>query len=164
MANIAFLLLIVMFIFAIVGVTLFKEHDEYHFGDLGSTMFTLFIFVTQDGWTDIFDELEAQGQFIPAAIYSVVFITIGSFIFANVISAVVVANLETTYEQLRKAHRLKYRELKTAAQSTQGQKQFQRPVVNVPAGTDRVWRGQIPLEVPVGFGVHIFFWRLKGDP
>jgi len=57
MINIIILLLIFMFIFAVLGVTLFSPYDEKDFGNLGSTMYTLFILLTQDGWTDIYDFL-----------------------------------------------------------------------------------------------------------
>ena len=40
------------------------------------------------------------------------FITIGAFIFANLIVAVVVTNLERAYEQLKKSKKARYRRLK----------------------------------------------------
>ena len=56
-------------------------------------MFSLFVCVTQDGWVNIFKELNACGNAVLGAIYLVIFITIGAFVFANLVVAVVVTNL-----------------------------------------------------------------------
>ncbi|XP_065831625.1 cation channel sperm-associated protein 4-like [Oscarella lobularis] len=102
MANILLLLVIVMFIFAIVGVSFFGEYSYENFGELPQAMFTLFICVTQDGWMVIFEKLRAKGQYVTAAIYFTIFITIGAFVFANLIVAVVVTNLEASVAQQQK--------------------------------------------------------------
>ncbi|RKO86266.1 Ion transport protein-domain-containing protein, partial [Blyttiomyces helicus] len=146
MANIIVLLLITMFIWAVVGVTLFSATLPAYFGDLGSTMFTLFIMVTQIGWVEIFDELEAAGMFTIAALYFSSFMLVGAFILMKIIIAVVVANLEESYNMQRKDVKRKNRRLKS--DSTQGHKRFQRPIVSMPAGDDPVWTTQIPYEVP----------------
>ena len=56
--NIIMLLLIVMFIFSIVGISFFATAAPEHFGSLPDSMFTLFVLVTQDGWVDVFRILE----------------------------------------------------------------------------------------------------------
>lgn len=56
-------------------------------------MFSLFICVTQDGWLRIVDELNNCGNSVLGPIYLVIFITIGTFILANLVIAVVVTNL-----------------------------------------------------------------------
>ncbi len=56
-------------------------------------MFALFICITQDGWLKIVEELNSCGQRIFGPIYLVVFITIGTFVFANLVVAVLVTNL-----------------------------------------------------------------------
>ncbi|KAJ3077847.1 hypothetical protein HK100_010908, partial [Physocladia obscura] len=58
-------------------------------------MFTLFVMITQIGWVQTFDQLEAAGLFTEAAIYYTSFMIIGVFIFAKIIVAVVVSNLVT---------------------------------------------------------------------
>lgn len=62
-------------------------------------MFSLFICMTQDGWLRIVEELNVCGHNILGPIYLVVFITLGAFIFANLVVAVVVTNLEWVIEQ-----------------------------------------------------------------
>lgn len=62
-------------------------------------MFSLFICVTQDGWLRIVDEFTTCGHNILGPIYLMVYITLGAFIFANLVVAVVVTNLEWVIEQ-----------------------------------------------------------------
>ncbi|KAI9144928.1 Ion transport protein-domain-containing protein [Paraphysoderma sedebokerense] len=151
MANIVLLLLIVMFIFAVVGVTIFGSILPERFGDLGSNMFTLFIIITQDGWVEIFDELEKRNQFVPAAIYFVLFIIIGAFVITNLIVAVVVTNLELTYANIKKANRQKYRNLKSIAMSNGPPpvtKTMNKNVRQINEVKEDIWKKQIPYEIP----------------
>lgn len=46
-------LVLVMYIFAIVGVSLFHRNDPFHFGDLGKGMVSLWRISTLEGWTSI---------------------------------------------------------------------------------------------------------------
>ena len=41
------------YLFAIVGVTLFRGNDPFHFGSLGATMLTLFRIATLEDWCDV---------------------------------------------------------------------------------------------------------------
>ncbi|KNE68099.1 hypothetical protein AMAG_13268 [Allomyces macrogynus ATCC 38327] len=149
MLNITLLLLIVMFIFAVVGVTLFSSSYPERFGDLGTAMMMLFILVCQDGWVGLFNTMESRGLFGIASIYCVIFITLGGFIFLNLITAVVVNNLETTYDNIKKQMRRKYRQLKSAVggSGTSGSG-TQRPLATVAEGDASVYLGQIPYELP----------------
>ena len=63
-------------------------------------MFALFICVTQDGWLKVVQELNRCGHNILGPIYLVVFITIGAFVFANLVVAVVVTNLVSCLDNL----------------------------------------------------------------
>ncbi|KAJ3330707.1 Cation channel sperm-associated protein 4, partial [Blyttiomyces sp. JEL0837] len=148
MINVIILLLILMFIWAVVGVTLFGPYLPESFGDLQSTMFTLFVMITQIGWVESFDKLEADGQFTAAAIYYASFMIVGVFIFMKIIVAVVVSNLDEAYANQKKELKKKYRALKSSMNSTQGKKQFQRPIRHIPDGEDPVWKNQIPYEIP----------------
>ncbi|KAI9355083.1 Ion transport protein-domain-containing protein [Zopfochytrium polystomum] len=148
MVNIILLLLILMFIWAVCGVTLFGSILPESFGDLQTTMFTLFIMTTQIGWVQSFDELEAHGQFVAAALYYSSFMVIGVFVFMKIIVAVVVSNLEDAYSAEKKRMKLKFRALKTSLISTQGHRHFQRPTRPSPTGDDPVWKNQIPFVIP----------------
>ncbi|ORX78529.1 hypothetical protein BCR32DRAFT_46369 [Anaeromyces robustus] len=147
MINIVILLLIFMFIFAVLGVTLFSPYDEKDFGNLASTMYTLFILLTQDGWTDIYDYLYDAGQSLFASIYFSLFIIIGPFIFINMIVAVVVTNFEKFYIEKKKQEKLKMRKLVTE-KATEGKGTFQRSILPFPDTNSSVYKEQIPYEIP----------------
>ncbi|TPX73826.1 hypothetical protein CcCBS67573_g04905 [Chytriomyces confervae] len=171
MLNVTLLLLVIMFIWAVVGVTLFSSILPDYFGDLGSTMFTLFVMATQIGWLHSFDYLEEKGQFTAAAIYYTSFMIVGVFIFLKIIVAVVVSNLvnpsisyvvlsgyiashtlltikEDSYANRSREQLKSKRALKSAKNLTQGKKKYRRSIRNMPPSFDAVWKSQIPYEIP----------------
>eukprot|EP00057_Strongylocentrotus_purpuratus_P027735 XP_011682209.1 PREDICTED: cation channel sperm-associated protein 4-like [Strongylocentrotus purpuratus] len=93
MSNIALLLVILMLVLSVVGVFLFGEDFPSLFGNLQSAMFSLFICVTQDGWMGLFERFKNTPHYMIGAGYFILAITIGSFVFANLVVAVVVTNL-----------------------------------------------------------------------
>lgn len=96
MANIVLLLVIIMLVFSVIGVTLFRDIVPMYFGNLSSSMFYLFVCLTQDGWMEIFKAFQDVGEtyYIGGGLFLLVFIAIGAFVFANLVVAVVVTNLE----------------------------------------------------------------------
>ncbi|KAI9223935.1 Ion transport protein-domain-containing protein [Blastocladiella britannica] len=148
MLNITLLLLILMFIFAVVGVTLFSTTFPSQFADLGTAFFFLFILVCGDGWVGIFNQMEAAGQFTAGAIYCVLFITIGQFVFSNLVVAVVVNNLEETYDNIKKQMKAKFRKLRSRATNAGAKSESLRALASVPDSEEAVYLNQIPFELP----------------
>ena len=67
-------------------------------------MFSLFVCVTQDGWVEIFNEFSEEDNdalYYGGAIYFFCAIMVGAFIFANLVVAVVVTNLEIAMKELK---------------------------------------------------------------
>ena len=114
MANMSILLLVLMYIYSIIGVALFAEVVPSAFGDIGKTMFTLFITFTQIGWVEILDQLEMKGNFVEGSIFFLSFYSVGVFIFMKTVVAVVVANLEEVYQTQKEINKFKKRKLKSA--------------------------------------------------
>tara|TARA_B110000305_G_C19343014_1_gene590145 strand:+ start:662 stop:991 length:330 start_codon:yes stop_codon:yes gene_type:complete len=50
---IGIILVLVFYMFAILGMILFKDNDPWHFGTLQSAMLTLFRCSTLEDWTDV---------------------------------------------------------------------------------------------------------------
>lgn len=50
---ISMLWLLVLYLYGVVGVTLFAENDPFHFGHLPMAMLTLFRCTTLEDWTDV---------------------------------------------------------------------------------------------------------------
>ncbi|XP_063688674.1 sodium channel protein type 4 subunit alpha-like isoform X2 [Bolinopsis microptera] len=143
MANIILLLVIFMFVFAVIGVSLFAADSPHYFGSLETAMFTLFICITLDGWVEIFNTLR-DNQFPLATIYFVIFILIGAFILINLVVAVVVTNLESAIAEqdeldLQQMHEEKGNQDDHGELSTYDL----RDVIH-----KKFWKHQKPVEVP----------------
>jgi len=53
MFYVSALLFILFYIYAVLGIFLFRGNDPGHFGDLGTSLTSLFRLVTLDNWTDL---------------------------------------------------------------------------------------------------------------
>jgi voltage-gated sodium channel len=92
MASIAMLLSLILYVAAVLGTNLFGAIAPQWFGDLGTTLFTLFQTMTGEGWGEIARDVMAQ---MPLAwIFFVVYILISSFMVLNLFIAVVVSAME----------------------------------------------------------------------
>lgn len=49
---IAALMILFMYLFAVLGVYLFRENDPFYFGDISTALLSLFRAMTIDGWGD----------------------------------------------------------------------------------------------------------------
>lgn len=94
------LLLIIFYIFAIMGTTLYGHNFPVEFGSLGKSMFTLFQIMTLEAWADIARNVMAQSSL--AWIYFVSFILVSSFIVMNIIVGVVVNAISEINEDIKK--------------------------------------------------------------
>jgi len=102
-----------MLVFSVIGITMFRDTIPRYFGDLSTAMFSLFVCVTQDGWMEIFEGFQEQGTdtYYGGGLFLVLFISIGAFIFANLVVAVVVTNLECAVKDVRKEEEQQAKEL-----------------------------------------------------
>ncbi len=95
------LLLIIFYIFSIIGTTLFSAAFPDWFGSLGKSMYTLFQVMTLESWSmGIARPVIAQFAF--AWIYFVSFILVSSFIVMNVIVGVVVNAISEISADIKK--------------------------------------------------------------
>jgi voltage-gated sodium channel len=86
--------------YAIVGHALLHEHDPAHWGDLGSSILSLFQVVTLDDWVAV---MHTAAELKPLAwIYFVRFTIVATFVGVNLFVAIVVNHLgEINQERLR---------------------------------------------------------------
>eukprot|EP00164_Ancoracysta_twista_P003985 GFYU01005348.1.p1 GENE.GFYU01005348.1~~GFYU01005348.1.p1 ORF type:complete len:457 (-),score=157.31 GFYU01005348.1:206-1576(-) len=92
MGNVVWLLLLVMYIFALIGRNMYGEVDPARFGSLDVCMFSLFQLLTLDDWFEfVGDNMEEAPSII---VYCLVYIVMETFIFINLFIAVIVSNLE----------------------------------------------------------------------
>ena len=107
MGYVAALLLLLVYVYGVMGVFLFQENDPFHFGSLGASLLTLFQILTLDNWDDIFfpqmlgtDVHPAPGepaagpvpvaQPVAAILYFVSFILVGTIIVLNLVLGVII--------------------------------------------------------------------------
>jgi voltage-gated sodium channel len=92
MASVASLLALVIFVAAVMAAKLFGAIAPVYFGDLGTSLFTLFQIMTGEAWPDVAAEVMAQAPL--AWIFFVIYILISSFAVLNLFIAVVVSGME----------------------------------------------------------------------
>ncbi|GGM42219.1 ion transporter [Promicromonospora citrea] len=93
MGSVGALLVLVMYVSVVVATNLYGGIAEEHFGDLGTTAFTLFQVMTGEAWPDIAADVMAVEP--SAWIFFVVFILVVSFAVLNLFIAVVVSGMES---------------------------------------------------------------------
>jgi len=102
------LMIVLLYMFAIFGVTLTKRYGlqfdvdqqtvvDTHFADVLGGMFTLFQVITLDSWTGISRPL--HGSYPIIGIYFLAFVAVGCMILNNLVVAVICANAFATVEE-----------------------------------------------------------------
>ncbi|MFA9478683.1 ion transporter [Phycisphaerales bacterium AB-hyl4] len=116
MGYVGLLLLLLFYIYAVMGVFLFRANDPFHFSDLQTSMITLFRVVTLEDWTDVLytqmygsDVYPPQGTppFEPtpyampfvAVIYFVSFVLLGTIIMLNLVIGVILSSMQEAQDE-----------------------------------------------------------------
>lgn len=97
LGSILLLLGMILYVYAILGVHLFRDVDPERWGHLGLAFLTLFEIVTLEGWVEIMGVAAAAGG--PVWLYFVSFIVLAVFLVVNLFIAVVISNLETIHHE-----------------------------------------------------------------
>lgn len=97
MGSIAALLALVIYVAAVMATSLFGVTSPAYFGDLGTSLWTLFQIMTGESWPDIAAEVVEQH---PAAwVFFLAYILLSSFVVLNLFLAVMVSALEEIREE-----------------------------------------------------------------
>ena len=114
LGYVGLLLLLHFYIYAVMGTFLFQHNDPIRFGNLHSSMMTLFEVLTLEGWNDVFntqmlgsnftysDEWQelagnarvSTGRPIASAAYFVSFILLGTMIMLNLFTGVIINSMQ----------------------------------------------------------------------
>ena len=92
MGNVAALLGVLLYIYGVLGVSLFREADPAAWGSLGAAVLTLFQIITLEGWVEIQERAMTAHPWAWA--YFASFVVLAVFIVVNLFIAVVINNLE----------------------------------------------------------------------
>jgi voltage-gated sodium channel len=90
--GLALLTLILVYVYAILGWSMFSEGDPERWRDLTTSMMTLFQVLTLEGWIDFYDSAREINRW--AWVYFISFILIATFVVLNMVIGVVLASLE----------------------------------------------------------------------
>ncbi|CUU39161.1 MULTISPECIES: ion transporter [Helicobacter] len=99
---IGFLLLLVYYIYAVLGTQLFAEVIPDYFGDLGKSFFTLFQIMTGDSWSEGVAR-PTMAVYPYSWIYFVSFIVIVTFIVLNLVIGIIVDSINEIKQSNDKA-------------------------------------------------------------
>lgn len=120
MGYVSLLLLLLFYIYAVAGVIFFGANDPVHFGDLETSMLSLFRIVTLEDWTDImyinmhgcanygYDGMmelctASKGSPLGSAAFFVSFVLIGTMIILNLFIGVIMTGMEDAKSEMEEA-------------------------------------------------------------
>ncbi len=123
MGYVCLLLVLLFYMYAVMGVALFHENDPVHFGNLQLAMLSLFRVVTLEDWTDIMyiqmwgsDVYSIEGAVesapkpqafpIVGAFYFVSFVILGTMIMLNLVIGVIINSMQEAHDEQVKSEPL----------------------------------------------------------
>lgn len=131
MSYVGILLILLFYIYAVLGTFLFGMNDPLHFGDLQTSFLTLFKVITLEGWIEImniqifgshiygyenFKHIVTQPMAHPfaAPLYFISFILLGTMIMLNLFIGVIINGMDETRKEAETAEMaVKQNELKS---------------------------------------------------
>ncbi|MEM7011766.1 MAG: ion transporter [Verrucomicrobiota bacterium] len=118
MGYVTILLFLLFYIYAVMGVLLFGKNDPVHFGDLWTSLLSLFRVVTLEDWTDVMyiqmfgsDVYEGYNQPvgvtpepkampIVGAAYFVSFVLLGTMVMLNLVIGVIINGMDEAQKEI----------------------------------------------------------------
>lgn len=104
MGYVVLLLMILFYVYAVVGVKLFGAADPAHFGNLAQAFVTLFQVVTLEGWADLMwaHRPASDPTAVPwaSAFYFVTFILTGTMITLNLLIGVIINSMQESHKEI----------------------------------------------------------------
>ncbi|MEU2971169.1 ion transporter [Nocardiopsis alba] len=95
MGTVIGLLLIFIYASAILAHQLFAETVPEYFGNLGTTLYTMFQLITTEDWPDVSDAVLEQHPY--AWIFFVLYIVLTAFVLLNLVIGVIVTSMEQEF-------------------------------------------------------------------
>lgn len=89
---------LLFYIYAVVGTTLFGEHDPQHWGSLHVSLLSLFRTLTLEDWTDLM--YTAMQRYPWAWAYFVSFVLLATFIIFNMLIGIILNSMEEARAQI----------------------------------------------------------------
>lgn len=96
MGSIVLLMLLIFYVFAVMGAKLYGEDMPEQFGTLGASLFTLFQLMTLDDWANIVKPAMEESPW--ALVYFLPFILVATFVVLNLFIGVIVESIQSMRE------------------------------------------------------------------
>ena len=93
---------LLFYIYAVIGVTLFAEHDPEHWGTLHISLLSLFRTLTLEDWTDLM--YKGMELYPLAWIFFVSFVLLGTFVVFNMLIGIILNSMEEAREAINAEH------------------------------------------------------------
>jgi len=97
MGHVLLLLGLLLYVYAVLGVHLFREVDPEDWGSLPRAALTLFEMLTLEGWVEVQDRSFAATQW--AWVFYVTYVVLAVFVVVNLFIAIIINNLETVKDE-----------------------------------------------------------------
>ena len=98
------LALLMLYVFAVMGVSVFREASPKRFGSLYTAVFTLFQIITLDDWWECYDDVRtgmgSPHEIHVSFLFFFLYIVLETFILINLFPAVIVSHLEQTKSKI----------------------------------------------------------------
>jgi voltage-gated sodium channel len=91
---------LLVFVYGMVGWTLFAEVDPVNWGNVGLSMLTLFSILTLEGWNSLFATVFAERP-LESLLFFLSFILVGTFVVLNLLLGIMIGSLEEVREEER---------------------------------------------------------------
>ena len=91
---------LLVFVYGMVGWSLFSRIDPAAWGDIGRSMLSLFAILTLEGWTTTF-AVVFEARPLAAVVYFLSFILLGTFVVLNLLLGIMIGSLEEVREEER---------------------------------------------------------------
>lgn len=99
-AGLAVLTALLVFVYGMVGWTLFRAVDPASWGNIGRAMLSLFAILTLEGWTTTFAAV-FEARPLAAVAFFLSFILLGTFVVLNLLLGIMIGSLEEVREEER---------------------------------------------------------------
>ncbi|RFB06080.1 ion transporter [Parvularcula marina] len=90
--SVAIIAVLIVYVFAVIAGSLYGETHPNYFGNVFTSMYTLFQIITLEGWRDIADDVQADHPM--SWIFFLTFVLVGTFTMLNLFIAIVVRVVE----------------------------------------------------------------------
>ncbi|OHT11155.1 Cation channel sperm-associated protein 4 [Tritrichomonas foetus] len=93
---------IIIFIYTVIGITIFAADIPELFGSLTNALYTLFVAVTLENWPSIMDAAEKAGVYTSAAFFLITFTTLMTVIAMTLIIGILTSFMQRKRSQMSK--------------------------------------------------------------